>query len=169
MPRLIKGELAPGIRLRSEASAASAQARIKFMVSMREQGVISEMEAAPFKNFDALCNYSNESQGIFPISPKTLRKYIALEFAGGLKEFRRLLRLCGNMRSHDAEENPQQLEPTAPSKAETTDAVLEVTSRYGDLLERMARLAVNAPTVRAQFEAHMRMFPESVRHLRLVK
>lgn len=169
MPRLAKGELAPGIRLRSEASASSAEARFALMLALRERGNVSESEAAPFRTFEALCKHEDESKGIFPISPKTLRKHVASGFVGGAEAFHGVMKWIGSPTRQSAADAPTTETATALRTSAQTDAVLEMSARYADLIERVAKLAVESARARIEFQAHLKIFPESAGHLKLIK
>lgn len=169
MPRLAKGELAAGIRLRSEASASSAEARFSLMRALWERGTVSESEAAPFRTFEALCKHEDESKGIFPISPKTLRKHVASGFVGGAEAFYGLMKWIGSPTRQSSTDGPTMETRAAPRASAQTDAVLEMSARYADLIERVARLAVDSARARIQFQAHLKIFPESAGHLKRIK
>jgi len=169
MPRLAKGEIATGIRLRSEASASSAEARFALMHALRERGSVSELEAEPFKTFETLCKHKDESKGIFPISQKTLRKHVASGFMGGAEEFRSVMRWLGS----STRQSPASLLVTETASTlrfpNQIDAVLEMSARYADLIERVARLALESARARSEFQAHLKIFPESAGHLKRIK
>ncbi|HCK7253790.1 TPA: hypothetical protein N0X32_006175, partial [Pseudomonas aeruginosa] len=89
MPRLGKGQIAPSIKVLSEAAARSAACRISEFDRIRTSPSPSKSELSAFISVSKLAAWDNESLGITPLSHKTLRKYVNGLYEGGLSQLLR--------------------------------------------------------------------------------
>jgi hypothetical protein len=168
MPRLKAGELASSVELRSQASTASAEARVNWLLELEEKKLLSSDEAAAFATFSSLCEHVDVGKGIHAISPKTLRKHIESSFEGGHRAFRnRMKRMLDRSDGSDTRAGLNASNDIVePSQI---DAVLEMTARYSDLLERFSRLRKELPKADIELRAHFRVFPDSPGYLKRIK
>lgn len=168
MPRLTKGQMAAGIRLRLDLSTSSADARIAVLKDLQSAGCLKANEATKFRSFQQLAAWEDPERGITPLSPKTLRKHLDARYAGGSAGFRQdvahLLR-AGSVSpaATSGESQKQRVERFS------ADAAMEMTTRYLDLLERMKRLSVASEVAEVELLRHLRRYSEGGATLRMVK
>lgn len=170
MPRLTKGEIAPGIQLRRDRSMSSASARISMLRSLLNSNCPIPEQMLSIKNFRQLAMWEDRRRGITPLSIKTLRKHLDSLYEGGSHRFR--------------EDMAQLLERQFTPKIEmvqneemkrrrvdrlSTDAAMEMTARYLDLLERFKKLSLASEVAERELISHMRRYREGGVTLRAVK
>lgn len=168
MPRLTKGQMAAGIRLRLDLSASSTDARITVLKSLQITESLQADVVAKFRSFRQLATWEDRERGITPLSPKTLRKHLDARYAGGSSGFRHdVAQLLGRDRvSPMAVAGESQKQRTERFSA---DAAMEMTTRYLDLLERMKRLSVASEAAEVELLRHLRRYSEGGATLRVVK
>jgi hypothetical protein len=167
MPRLSGGEMAEGVRRKSAACKESTLRRIGILKRLLS-GEKSLRRCVPhFKNFGALCEWDSLEDGITPLSPKTLRSYIATLYNGGYEKF--LLDVALATESLRARSKPELSSSSKADRQSRAQAVLLTTQRYSDLLDRVNKLGINSEEVRRALAKHFRLFGDLPSHLRQVK
>lgn len=168
MPRLTKGQMAAGIRLRLDLSTSSADARIAVLKGLQSAESLQADEAAKFRSFRQLAAWEDRERGITPLSPKTLRKHLDARYAGGSSGFRQdVAQLLGR----DSVSSMATAGESQKQRRErfSADAAMEMTTRYLDLLERIKRLAVASEAAEVELLRHLRRYSEGGATLRVVK
>jgi len=80
MPRIRKGQTAPGIKKLSDAKSATVRARIRELVRLIRSNKIENEQLPPLSKKtnkctkDLIASWNNENKGIFPISVNRLKK-----------------------------------------------------------------------------------------------
>jgi hypothetical protein len=161
MPRLRAGQTAESVRSLAEKNRFSALARLEQLESFL-QG--DHRNAEHFRSFERLSAWHDPQLGIYRMTPKTLRGHINHCFEGGQD---RLLSLLPGAR------NRAKTTGHAPhgkqSASDRAGAVMEMTGRYLDLLERLKRLASTSDTAAQELKHHLRLHGASKPQLHLVK
>jgi hypothetical protein len=167
MPRLRKGEIAAGVRRRSEAANESAQARIRIFDQILAQRVDDPDVIDRFRTISALAGWRREQDKIVPMSQKTLRKHINEQFPGGYAAFVRASRSIRRRRGRGA--NVPLAETVSEQIAKASNRVAEMTNRYADLLQRMRRLTAKNSEASRELSRHLRVFGDAPPYLQVVK
>jgi hypothetical protein len=120
--------------------------------------------AERYSSTERLASWSDELQGIMPVSPKTMLKHMLARYPGGFSA------LKAQATSH----LPKAPLSTKPGSIQTdsgraVDGLLEMTGRYLDLLERLQKVSASNEDVQLLLERHMRIFGPGKPPLRLVK
>lgn len=169
MPRLTKGELAPGIRNISAVAALSAALRVEEFERLKRESAPSELQLSRFLTVSGLADWDDGLIGITPLSPKTLRKHINQIYPGGLaqilKDAAELLERLRGKPNGSTEANSDYWRARVE---QAVDSSLEMTARYLDLLERLKKLSMGSEEACIELERHMRRY-ESHPHIRVVK
>nr|CBA30150.1 hypothetical protein Csp_C22110 [Curvibacter putative symbiont of Hydra magnipapillata] len=121
-----------------------------------------------FASVDALAAWEDVDQGIYPVSPKTMRKHIDLMHGGGYRAF---ILSVEYLRNHNATSTARSSVEAAIRQGLEREAaaILEMTNRYLDLMKRMRNLAENNPSAMVQLKHHLRIFGDEHPHLTRVK
>lgn len=174
MPRLSKGQRATSIQARMDFARASTIARLD---ALRSEGArIDSALLERFLNLDSLASWDEPDRGIHPLSPKTLRRHIDGVFDGGYQAFRvaveamkRRVRETTETELHSRKVR-EHISSTVKAETErATDATLEMTARYLDLLQRLQRLGTSNPIAARLLEGHFKVFGTAPAHVRRVK
>lgn len=166
MPRLSKGHVAPGLARLHEEAAEAVRRKIEKWTAFKNAAPQNLDDHPPhFGSFSALAEWSDVAQEVVRVDPKTLRKKLNAFYPGGSKA------LVSEMRSvrsavRSAAEPSAARAKSASDEQTMPDAVMEVTNRYIDLLERFKRHAERDSRVMMELERHMRLHGH---RLRLVK
>jgi len=146
MPRLQPGQVALGVATKSAKIQASIAARIDHL----RGGNPDRLPAR--RTLQGLSEWNEPSLGITPVSVNSLRKYARERLAGGVHE---LVSLCSGDR-------PATTKAVADKGATQTealaDAIMSFALRYGDLMDRVRRLAVSDESVKRELDAHRGRF-----------
>lgn len=156
MPRLSKGEIAPGVKSRQDAAIQTIAKRVEIFYELIANNAPSLEMLSVYQSINKLAEWEERERGVFPISVKTLRRHIGLFYKDGLRA------LCQAAREkYTAVEKPRRLPLAINDKGRTEQAIdsaLEMTVRYLDLLERMRRLAHTSQEVDNEVSKHFRRF-----------
>lgn len=169
MGRLKKGVIAPGVAARSNRAKESVAARLKVFEELQQSGVSSaDVRWTRFASVDALATWEDADRGIYPISPKTMRKHIDLMHEGGYRAF---ILSVESIRACNKTSTARPSIETAIRQGLEREAaaILEMTNRYLDLMKRLRNLAEESPQVMAQLKHHLRIFGDEHPHLTRVK
>lgn len=170
MPRLTKGQIASGIRLRMNLSMGSTDARIAVLKSLQNSKAQRPHDLSRFRSFQQLASWEDLDRGITPLSTKTLRKHLDALYDGGCTAFRKdVAKVLG--RNMDAKAGPKVAGETEMQRADrfSADAAMEMTTRYLDLLERLKKLSLASEVVEAELLRHLRRYGEGGATLRVIK
>jgi hypothetical protein len=156
VPRLGKGEVAAGIKSKSDAIQQTIGRRvILFQALMVKRDPLTE-EWNVFRTAQTLAEWKNEAEEIYPVSVKTLRKYVDLLYPGGLAA------LCLMAKKKMDFINSKTLSPTSANlklKAErAVDSALEMTTLYLDLLERFKKVSMVSDVAELELSKHFRRY-----------
>jgi len=170
MPRLIKGEVAPGVQAKTAAAQKSALSRIEYFTQLVKENNPADVAWLHFRNLDSLSQMLMPELGIDPISPKTLRKHMVTMYEGGvaglLLDAKKITELSRgpsvNSRKTDRFEELQVRTQIA------VDSALEMTARYLDLLEKFQKIARGSDSAKIALDRHFRRYGSNP-HIRLVK
>ncbi|XQE67363.1 hypothetical protein ACOAPY_01845 [Pseudomonas sp. P3C3] len=168
MPRLSKGQLAPSIKGLSVAAARSVANRVSEFHRLRASSSPSRGDISVFTTVTSLADWSNESLGITPLSPKTLRKYVNGLYEGGLAQLLRDAALLLGDSQQSLNKKSTNDEVFKLNAQLAVDAALDMTARYLDLLERMKRLSLRSDAVGAELQCHYRRYDKHP-HIKVVK
>jgi hypothetical protein len=166
--RLCKGQLAPSVKNLSANAASSVANRIYEFHRLRGLSSLSRTDISVFKTVTSLADWNNESLGITPVSPKTLRKYVNGFYEGGLAQLLRDAALLSGDSQRPLTKlsaNDKKLKFNAQL---AVDAALDMTARYLDLLERMKRLSIRSDAVGAELQRHYQRYDKHP-HIKVVK
>lgn len=170
MPRLTKGQMAAGIRLRLDLSKRSAEARIVVLQSLKSSNDRPPDVFAKLRSFQQLASWEDLGRGITPLSTKTLRKHLDALYEGGSQGFRK------DMTQLLESEGDSEGAPVAAGESKrqrtdrfSADAAMEMTTRYLDLLERLKRLSATSEAAEVELQRHFRRYGEGGATLRVVK
>lgn len=170
MPRLTKGQMAAGIRLRLDLSNGSVGARIVALKDLKSSGGRPPDEVAKFRSFQQLASWEDLERGITPLSIKTLRKHLDALYEGGSRSFRKdMAQLFRPERASEAATVEAGESEKQRADRFSADAAMEMTTRYLDLLERLKRLSVASEAAEAELLRHLRRYSEGGATLRVVK
>lgn len=161
MPRLRAGETAASVRWLAEKKRSSALARLEQLESFL-QG--DRQNAEYFGSFERLAAWHDPELGIYRMTPKTLRGHINHCFEGGQD---RLLSLLSGARNGGKASG--QAQASAQSVSDRAGAVMEMTGRYLDLLDRLKRLASTSDAAAQELKHHLRLHGTTKPQLHLVK
>lgn len=171
-----KGEMAPGVAARHGRAAASTMARIEVFRKLDVAALKVEPQLMDrFANFGRLAEWSEPSIGIYPISPKTLRKHLDHVYEGGYRSFQASVAALKEQLESDATPQVSKkilalIASAANEKSErATGAAIDMTARYLDLLDRVRKLSMSNSAAERQFRKHLQIFGESHPHIRRVK
>ncbi|MDD1016078.1 hypothetical protein [Pseudomonas rubra] len=169
MPRLSKGEISPGIRSKAEAARCSAACRVKVFNDLTESNDKLSPDWLNFRDVESFSCWKKPSAGIEPLSPKTLRKYMAELYSGGLvgiltdaNKF-----LAGPV-DRAVEKSTGRVTSLEKKVSAAVDSALEMTVRYLDLLEKIQKLAQRNESARMELERHFRRYGHNP-HLKVIK
>jgi hypothetical protein len=174
MPKLKKGETAPGVEARIAIARENVRRRLQiFMGLCAEDNAIDKNFIEHFVTMDALACWNEIQLGILPVSSKTLRKYINEMFPGGITVFRREAARLTKQKDLKEKVNigisPDLISEVRRQTEREAAATLEMTARYLDLLERLKKLATYDANAEKQIRHHLRIFGEAKPHIRRVK
>lgn len=123
-------------------------------------GCFTEEEKCVFSTLNAIARYESPDSGIWPQSIKTLKRNLDELYEGGSAKFRRdVAELLG--------QNRKQL-VTESRPASIEDAVMDMTARYADLLQRCNRLSATSAEVADELRRHLERYG-GAHALRVVK
>lgn len=169
MPRLGKGQIAPSIKVLSEAAARSAACRISEFDRIRTSPSPSKSELSAFISVSKLAAWDDESLGITPLSHKTLRKYVNGLYEGGLSQLLRDAALViGDTRKLIRKKPSDDVDAWRLSSQLAVDAALDMSARYLDLLERLKRLSLRSDIAESELQRHYRRYEKNP-HIKVVK
>lgn len=170
MPRLQIGQTATGIAAKAKLKADSVNARLSLLQEFELAPPTSRTQhaIANFMTLAQLAEWSDPNLGITPMSAKTLKKYLVKEVNGGYAALQ--TRALAVAAACDPSAQQSTLKAKADDFAEpATDAVILMTARYQDLLERLSRLRSDHEQLDEALRAHFRLFQNAKPHLRVVK
>lgn len=174
MPKLKKGEIAPGVEARIEKVRQNVLRRLQIFNDLSVGDKTSDKTILRhFITMDELASWNAPEIGITPVSAKTLRKYLEEMFQGGVCGFRKEIAHlkvtsgseCNVTKSYSLDLASEVRRQTEREAA----ATLEMTARYLDLLERLRKLAMHNENADKQLHHHLSIFGEVRSHLRMVK
>ncbi|NNB83505.1 hypothetical protein [Pseudomonas aeruginosa] len=169
MPRLGKGQIAPSIKVLSEAAARSAACRISEFDRIRTSPSPSKSELSAFISVSKLAAWDDESLGITPLSHKTLRKYVNGLYEGGLSQLLRDAALViGDTRKLIRKKPSDDVDAWRLSSQLAVDAALDMSARYLDLLERLKRLSLRSDIAESELQRHYRRYEKNP-YIKVVK
>lgn len=168
MARLRRGELARGIEALAHRARANARRRLEIWGEIGRSERPTSHVLTHFLSIEALSKWSDLELGIVPISPKTLRKYIELEYDGGLAMFTRELKALQTKEVHDAKARSVKAPSHQDELRAAADAVMDMTARYLDLLERIKRISRHDAQIESELMRHFKRFEPGAAHLTLV-
>lgn len=160
MPRLKKGQVAPGVRAKQERAQKSVQAIIGVLNEAVRLGRFSPEDGKLFGRMSDLEMMHDVSRGIAPMSVRTFRENVERMYPGGMKAFRATIAELGR--------------DSVVSPAETVmemgfeDAILDMTARYSDLLQRFKRVSLESDAAADEIKRHFDRY-RSHGTLRVVK
>jgi len=160
MPRLEKGQVAAGVRNKQLRAERSVQAIIDILQEAVTTGCFAEEHLISFRRMSDLAELKDEMRGIFPMSVRTLRNNVDSLYPGGVGAFRRAIsELLGGAQ-----------QPVAKLEDEVwlEDAVLDMTARYSDLVQRFRRIALASEAAADELNRHFERYRGSS-SLRVVK
>lgn len=169
MPRLTKGQVAPGIAARAAAGAASAKARL----SVLEKALSSSDELLPaeiddvfsrFRSMEVCSGWSWPEKGISPLSIKTLRKYLV----GNQIDFSLIRERVSNA-TGSSKKGIFRKDAADEKNASNIDKLLMMTAQYLDLLDRLSRVRHRIEEVEDILTAHFRLYDGPTRPKASVK
>ncbi|MBH1634005.1 hypothetical protein I5U65_02280 [Stenotrophomonas maltophilia] len=160
MPRLSKGQVAAGVRDKQLRAERSVRGIIAILDEAVAVGSFPEEHGDLFRRMSDLAGMNDEARGIFPMSVRTLRKNVESLYPGGMGEFRRAIgELLGAARAPVVQQEDE---------AWLEDAVLDMTARYSDLVQRFKRLALGSEAAADELKRHFDRYRGSS-SLRVVK
>lgn len=170
MPRLIKGEISPGVQAKTDAARKSALRRIEYFQALQHKNDSADDAWLGFKSIENLSQLSILELGIEPISPKTLRKHMLSMYEGGvsalLADAKKILESRQSVNSRTGESKKFK---DLKAKVEiAVDSALEMTARYLDLLEKFQKIAFSNDAANIELDRHFRRYGSNP-HIRLVK
>ena len=145
MPRLKRGEVAPGVLKRVEATSNQVDLRIRHL---------REDSNHPRRTISSVAAWEDLEKGIVPISTNSLKKYAASKLDGGLAELDQLV--SGESNQGDAMDTAPMGEDART--AALADAIYSFSLRYGDLMDRFRRLAVHDSSVKRELDSHRKLY-----------
>lgn len=156
MARLVKGQTAPGVMAISEAALASVQKRAELFERIRNGESIYLEHLRFFESVQLLADWDAPALSIYPISVKTLRKYILRFYPDGLAA---MCRVARSMQRIDEKSEKNQSGGHYKLQSERAiDSALEMTARYLDLIERLKKLSRKDKSFNKELEQHFRKF-----------
>lgn len=172
MPKLKKGQMASGIKARSNATVESVRRRIVLFEKLRVHANPSKEIVSHFTTLERLAAWNDGQYGISRVSPKTLRKHLGSCYCGGALQFKQdvanLILVFG--KTVVSPKSISRSNATIKNRlSEATDAVLEMSGRYLDLLERLRKLAKSHEGADSELLRHLRKFGDVAPHLRVIK
>lgn len=160
MPRLQKGETASGVRAKQLRAQASVKAMIEILNEAVVSGAFLDGDVDVFRRVSTLASMDDEARGISPMSVRTLRDNIDAMYGGGMKAFRATVaEICGV---------PTAAAAKSVEEPWLEDAVLDMTARYSDLLQRFKRVALDSAVAEEEIKRHFSRYRGQSR-LRVVK
>lgn len=160
MPRLSKGQVAAGVRNKQLRAEQSVRGIISILEEAIAVGTLREEHSAIFRRMCDLARMKDEARGIFPMSVRTFRNNVDLLYPGGMVSFRRTIaNLLGS-----AKDPVVRIE----DEAWLEDAVMDMTARYSDLVQRFKRLALGSEAAADELKRHFDRYRGST-SLRVVK
>lgn len=170
MPRLCKGEIALGTSIKAEAAKRTVQCRVDVFNLMVKNRSPSASDWSYFSSVDALALWHNSSLGITPVSPKTLRKYMADIHDGGLANLLSVAKTIVDKKSNRIidRQRSTRIADLEEKASLAVDSALEMTARYFDLLEKLQKLAKESESASLELNRHFRKYEQNP-HLKLVK
>lgn len=165
MPRLKKGEIASGVKSKSDAIRNNVERRVHIFRGLSSMVDPPWEDISFFQTAEKLANWECPLQGIVPISVKTLRKHVDAVYPGGLVA---LCLAARNMIGQGSDSPVRAKEDCKKKAALAIDSALEMTARYLDLLERMKRLSLLSGNVEMELSKHLRRYGQSP-HIRRVE
>lgn len=172
MPRLVKGQIAPGIRQLSLAASAAASRRVEAFNALLVASSPTLDIVDRFRSLASLASWHDVEIDMSPISEKTLRKHIDSTYEGGYHRFRKdTKKFIEQFDAVTKESARSRNEATTlvDHSCKNADAALSMTARYLDLLTRLRRLATGDETVERELSNHMKKFGPGAPHIRVVK
>lgn len=160
MPRLKKGQVAPGVLAKQKRAQESVQAIIGILNEAVGRGRFYPEDGKLFKRLSDLAMMQDASRGIAPMSVRTLRDNVDRMYPGGMKAFRTTVAELGR------DSVPLPTEPVREMGFE--DAILDMTARYSDLLQRFKRVTLESDTAADELKRHFDRY-RSRGALRVVK
>lgn len=160
MPRLSKGQVAAGVRHKQLRAERSVQGIIGILEEAVAAGSLREEHSPLFRRMSDLAGMHDEARGIFPMSVRTFRNNVDSLYPGGMGAFRRTI---GNLLG-GAKEPVTRRE----DEAWLEDAVMDMTARYSDLVQRFKRLALGSEAAADELKRHFDRYRGSS-SLRVVK
>jgi hypothetical protein len=169
MPRLGKGEIAPSIRVLSEAAARSAAARVAEFERLRDESSPSAAKLSVFLTVTSLAAWESIPLGITPLSSKTLRKHINRIYDGGLsKLLDDAASSISGMYKSEVTKVANGVKVWQLQAQQAVDSALDMTVRYLDLLERLKKLSLESEAAESELQRHYRRY-EKHPHIKVVK
>lgn len=161
MPRLKRGELAPGIARKAEQNAISVSARLKLLDQL-ESPDAQEVDASwvdAFLRQDRLAAFRMDELGITPMSEKTLRRYLVLQ-GTSMEELTSRARRLVKTRVQNLTTDDAAVGKAVHEEGDTVERTLDITARYLDLLERLEKVRTSFSAVDSLLDRHLRLFAD---------
>ena len=162
MPRLQRGQVASGVRAKQVRAQKSVEAIIAILnEALHSHGFTGE-DARRFARLSDLAMMDDATRGISPMSVRTLRNNVDAMYPGGMRAFRAAVLSIGEKAELKAASSP------VIAEVWLEDAVLDMTARYSDLLQRFKRVALQSDMAEDEIRRHFSRY-RSRESLRVVK